>query len=91
MPVVKISSRSSLPSASINPIYILGLAIAGAIVIGVSLWFILKMVRKRAARRDSEENTGCTFLSVRGIVRDDNVTEKNPEFVPSIYPAYVDH
>jgi hypothetical protein len=91
MPLVKISSRSSSPSASINPIYILGLAIAGAIVIGVSSWFILKMVRKRAAKRDSEENIGATFLSVRGIVRDDNVTEKNPGFVLTIYLVNVVH
>lgn len=87
MPLVKISSRSSSPSASINPIYILGLAVAGAIVIGISLWLILKLVRKRAGKR--EEN--ITFLPVHGIVRDDNVTEKNPGSVLTIYLVYVVH
>jgi hypothetical protein len=54
-----------------------GLAIAGAIVIAISLWFILKMARKRAAKK-REENMGTAFLSVRGVVRDDNLTEKGP-------------
>ncbi len=77
MPPVRIHSRSSSPSASINPTYIAGLAIAGVVVIGLFLWFILRMIRKRAASK-REENMGAAFLSVRGVVVDDNVTEKNP-------------
>lgn len=77
MPLVKIYSRSSSPSASINPTYIVGFIIAGAVVIGLSLWLILRMIRKRAASK-REENMGAAFLSVRGVIIDDNMTEKNP-------------
>ncbi|KAF8348841.1 hypothetical protein F5887DRAFT_537673 [Amanita rubescens] len=77
MPLVKMYSRSSSPSARINPTYVVGLTIAGAVVIGLSLWLILRMIRKRAASK-REENMGAAFLSVRGVVVDDNVTEKNP-------------
>jgi hypothetical protein len=77
MPLVKMYSRSSSPSASVNPTYVAGLTIVGVVVIGLSLWLILRMIRKRAASK-REENMGAAFLSVRGVVVDDNVTEKNP-------------
>ncbi|KAK2460893.1 hypothetical protein APHAL10511_007363 [Amanita phalloides] len=77
MPLVNFDSRSNLHITSIGPVYIAGLAGAGAIVIGLALWFVWRMFRKRAAR-EGEDNMGPTFLSVHGVVRDDGMAEKHP-------------
>ncbi|KAF8625536.1 hypothetical protein AX15_005303 [Amanita polypyramis BW_CC] len=76
MPPAKVYPRSNSVSININPIYIAGLTAVGATVVGLLFWFVLRILRKRAARK-REENMGAAFLSVRGVVRDKNTAKKH--------------
>ncbi|KII89878.1 hypothetical protein PLICRDRAFT_40059 [Plicaturopsis crispa FD-325 SS-3] len=73
-----LSRRADDSTSSItNPIYLAGIAAAGALVLGCALWLIIRAVRKRAqAKRDNAR--GAAFLSVRGLVKED-ADEKFPE------------
>jgi hypothetical protein len=44
-------------------------------MLGLILWFSLRMARKRAARK-REENANFAFMSVRGVVKDDNAVSR---------------
>lgn len=70
MPALHLFSRDASSSSGLNPIYIAGFIIAGVTVLGVGLWIALRMQKRRAASK-SETQRGAAFLSVRGIVRDD--------------------
>jgi len=83
MPVTPhISPRADLPSSAdsssiSNPIYIVGIVIAAVTILGISVWLGLRVYRKRAAAK-RESKMGAAFLSVRGLVReDDPVNEKD--------------
>lgn len=70
-------SRRATPSDStggLQPIYIVGIAIAGSVLLGVAVWLSLRHIRSRRAR-EREEKLGSAFLSVRGIVKDGNSPE----------------
>jgi len=63
---------SSANSSSIsNPIYAAGIVIAIVIVLGISAWLGLRVFKKRAAAK-RESKMGAAFLSVKGLVRDDD-------------------
>ncbi|TFK72945.1 hypothetical protein BDN72DRAFT_894384 [Pluteus cervinus] len=70
MPVVQIFRREENSSQYINPIYIAGFAVAGTIVLGFGIWIGLRTYRRRAASQREAER-GAAFLSVRGLVRED--------------------
>jgi len=83
MPVTPhISPRADLPSSAdspsiSNPIYIVGIVVAAVTILGISVWLGLRGYRKRAAAK-RESKMGAAFLSVRGLVReDDPVNEKD--------------
>ncbi|KAF5375592.1 hypothetical protein D9757_008507 [Collybiopsis confluens] len=56
-------------NGSLAPVYIAGIAVIGAIALGVILWLTVRQIRIRA-RRKRENNRGAAFLSVRGVVED---------------------
>lgn len=80
------SSSSGLSLSSPNgPIYIAGIAVVGALVLGCILWFIIHTIRKRN-RRKREDGRAGAFLSVKGLVKEgDSSSEETmtelPEFV----------
>jgi hypothetical protein len=78
MPIISLFNRS----AGINPVgaiqendgisamYIVGFAIAGAAVLGIILWLGIYLHRRRRARQRRDQ-MGTAFLSVRGLVKED--------------------
>ncbi|KAJ3859032.1 hypothetical protein EV359DRAFT_51436 [Lentinula novae-zelandiae] len=57
-------------ASSLSPIYIAGISLIGTIVIGVVVWLTVRHIRKRS-RSKRENERGAAFLSVRGVVRED--------------------
>jgi len=75
-------SPSANPSSISNPIYIAGIVVAVVIVLGISTWLGLRVFKKRAAAK-RESKMGAAFLSVKGLVRDDDpVDEKDGSWQP---------
>jgi hypothetical protein len=66
-------------SSPLGPVYVAGFVIVGLAILGLSVWLAIRIRRKRskAARDDLR---GAAFLSVRGLVREDDQqnTEKEP-------------
>lgn len=56
---------------SASGMYILGFSIAGAIFLGIAIWVAVYFYRKRLAKK-RQDQTGASFLSVRGLVREDD-------------------
>ncbi|RDB25827.1 hypothetical protein Hypma_006477 [Hypsizygus marmoreus] len=76
MPVLTSFVRRAEFSSPSNPIYIAGFCIVGAILLGLSIWILIRFQRKRAAAK-REENRGAAFLSVRGLVKEGEATQGN--------------
>ncbi|KAF8199559.1 hypothetical protein BJ912DRAFT_654955 [Pholiota molesta] len=74
------SETPSTPSNSVsNPIYLVGVIVAVAIILVVAAWLGLRAYRKRLAAK-REEKMGAAFLSVKGLVRENTATsEKFPD------------
>ncbi|KAH8827082.1 hypothetical protein DL96DRAFT_1528979 [Flagelloscypha sp. PMI_526] len=68
-----------------GPIYLAGICLGGALLIGVTLWLIVRHIRKRAVRK-REEMRGAAFLNVKGIVVEDEGFEKG-EDLPDLPPS----
>lgn len=68
MPVVTLHRRNALSSEPVYPTYIVGFAIAGAVILSLGVWGLIRCLRKRATAK-REENRGAAFLSVRGLVK----------------------
>jgi hypothetical protein len=66
-------SQSSL---SFGPVYIIGIALVGCILLGISTWLLLRLYRKRL-RAKREDARGAAFLSVKGLVRESAEYEKS--------------
>ncbi|TFK40285.1 hypothetical protein BDQ12DRAFT_490822 [Crucibulum laeve] len=86
MPAIHLLRRDDSDSSPLNPIYIAGFAVVGAIVLGVAIWLALRFHRKRAAAK-REETRGAAFLSVRGLVKEGEKDEN--EHSPSLSPNAV--
>lgn len=67
MPLVQLSPRGGSPSG-FNPIYIVGFIVAGVIIMGAVTFFIVKVLRRTAAKRI--EKREAVFSSVHAIMRD---------------------
>lgn len=67
MPIVTLSHRDTPSYEPVNPIYIGGFSVVGAVILGLGVWGLIRWLRKRAAVK-REEKRGAAFLSVRGIV-----------------------
>jgi len=83
MPIIPhISPRADLPSSAdspsiSNPIYVVGIVVAVVTILAISGWLGLRVYRKRAAAK-RESKMGAAFLSVKGLVReDDPMNEKD--------------
>lgn len=50
-------------------IYVAGFTVAGVIVLGLAVWFGIRIYRRRSAIKREDER-GAAFLSVRGVVKD---------------------
>lgn len=80
MPVLTLLPRdASAKPQPVNPIYIAGFCIVGAIVLGLVVWFGLRFHRKRAATK-REEARGAAFLSVRGLVKETGEESEKDHF-----------
>ena len=79
LPRNETTSNDNDTSSTLSPIYIAGIALISAIVLGVAIWLIVRQLRIRA-RRKRESARGAAFLSVRGVV-DDEKKEDLPELV----------
>ncbi|KAF8149868.1 hypothetical protein B0H34DRAFT_667147 [Crassisporium funariophilum] len=84
MPALHVLSRSDTPSekdssATISsPVYIAGITLAGVIGLAVCAWLALRYYRQRvAAKRESQ--MGAAFLSVKGLVREDDWSENEKD------------
>jgi hypothetical protein len=77
MPAVTIFRRDTHNSEPLNPIYIAGFCVVGAIILGLGVWGLIRYQRRRAAA-NREEQRGAAFLSIRGLVKAGN-EEKSPE------------
>lgn len=81
MPITpQILSRTDLPSSTdsssiSNPIYVAGIVVAFVIILGISAWLGLRVYKKRAAAK-RESKMGAAFLSVKGLVRDDDTMDE---------------
>ncbi|KAK7454627.1 hypothetical protein VKT23_011380 [Stygiomarasmius scandens] len=65
-------------SAAMKPIYIAGIALAGAIALGLFTWFAIRWYRGRSQeKRDNER--GAAFLNVKGLVKDGEKTQSLPD------------
>lgn len=78
MPVLSARDESS----TMRPIYIAGFAVVGAIVLAVSIWLAIRFYRHRALKK-RENMRNAAFLSVKGLVRDDDDVEKD------LYVAFI--
>ncbi|TEB34633.1 hypothetical protein FA13DRAFT_1789042 [Coprinellus micaceus] len=56
-------------SKGLNPIYIAGIVIVGAMLLAVGLWFGIRTMRRRAAKKRDKKSESA-FLSVRGVVKE---------------------
>ena len=80
--ILHISPRADLPSSAdspsiSNPIYVVGIVVAVVTILAISGWLGLRVYRKRAAAK-RESKMGAAFLSVKGLVReDDPMNEKD--------------
>ncbi|KAF8656877.1 hypothetical protein AX16_002423 [Volvariella volvacea WC 439] len=70
MPVIKLVPRGSDDSSPTNPIYIAGYTVIGVIVMGLLIWLALRMYRRHAVASRASQR-GAAFLSVRGLVPED--------------------
>ncbi|KAF8962779.1 hypothetical protein BDZ97DRAFT_1905168 [Flammula alnicola] len=80
MPAFHVFPRSQTPSDSAspsisNPIYIAGIIVAAVIFLGFLVWMGLRAYRKRLASK-RESQMGAAFLSVKGLVREDEVSDE---------------
>lgn len=72
------SKALSDSGSSIRPIYIAGMAVAGAIAIGLGAWLVVIYIRRRAQKkRDNLKN--AAFLSVKGLKREDTDATELPD------------
>lgn len=63
------NASSALTSTNMG-IMIAGVTLCALIVLGVAVWLIVRMIRKKSQQKREDER-GAAFLTVRGIVRDD--------------------
>ncbi|KAH9949984.1 hypothetical protein B0H21DRAFT_46296 [Amylocystis lapponica] len=56
-------------SNSLNPTIIVGIVVVGLIAVGAAIWLGIHYYRKKATAK-REDSLGASFLSVRGIVKD---------------------
>lgn len=89
MPPIHSHTRRAEKSQPLNPIYIAGFCVVGAIILGVAIWLLVRLQRKRAMAK-REDIRGAAFLSVQGLVREGSQpkTEKD-DTLPSTGPAVV--
>ncbi|KAF9069213.1 hypothetical protein BDP27DRAFT_1294023 [Rhodocollybia butyracea] len=64
-------------SSTLNSLLIAGIAVIGAIVVGLSTWLIIRQLRIRS-RNKRENARGAAFLSVRGVVREGGEKATSP-------------
>lgn len=64
------SANALSPNSGHFPLIIVGFAIAVFILFGVAFWFGCQACQRRS-RTKREERHGAAFLSVRGLVKDD--------------------
>lgn len=76
MPAIHLSIRSD-DSLGISPTYIAGIAVAGSLVLGLVVWLSIRMYRERARAR-REAVAGGAFLSIRGLYKETEDSEKSP-------------
>jgi len=85
MPAIHLFQRSSTDSFSLSihsPITIAGLTVIILTFFGISLWLGFRAYRKRAAAK-RESKMGAAFLSVKGLVPDEKITE--PEIQTNVF------
>jgi len=76
-PQLTVFSRDAGSSQSpLTPITIVGIVIACLLAVGLSTWLGIHFYRKRLSRAREEERTAA-FLSIKGIVRESEETEKD--------------
>jgi len=78
MPVLNLLRRSDPASTAgaLNPTYIAGICVACVIALGLAIWLGIRVQRKRAAAK-REDGRGAAFLSIRGLVKEDDVEKDN--------------
>lgn len=74
-------------SSTLNPLYIAGIAVISAIVVGVAAWLMIRQLRIRS-RNKRENARGAAFLSVRGIVKEGEEKKTLPELVHLLLRVY---
>ncbi|KIK63166.1 hypothetical protein GYMLUDRAFT_41490 [Collybiopsis luxurians FD-317 M1] len=79
LPRNETTSNDDDNSSTLSPVYIAGIALISAIVLGVAIWLTVRQLRVRV-RRKRESARGAAFLSVRGVVNDEK-KEDLPEYV----------
>lgn len=69
-------TSSNDSSSTLNPVYIAGIALISAIVLGVVIWLSVRQIRIRS-RNKRENARGAAFLSVRGVVKEGEEKESS--------------
>ncbi|KAJ7284903.1 hypothetical protein C8J57DRAFT_703476 [Mycena rebaudengoi] len=78
MPVFTRRSGSALsPDSALGPIYIAGIALAGVIVLGLFVWYIIITYRRRAQAK-REKIRVAAFTPVRGVFKETYGSNKEP-------------
>jgi hypothetical protein len=80
-------------SRGLNPIYIAGIVIVGVMLLAVGLWFGIRTMRRRAAKKRDMKSESA-FLSVRGVVKEsgsgsESLNEKYVSNELSHHPGYL--
>ncbi|KAF9453411.1 hypothetical protein P691DRAFT_792500 [Macrolepiota fuliginosa MF-IS2] len=82
MPIIALFSRAAPATGDaasskggVPALYIVGFVVAGAIVAGIALWLGIHIYRKSLAKK-RQDRMGPAFLSVRGVVKEDEAYEK---------------
>jgi hypothetical protein len=77
MPVFTRRSGSALsPDSALGPIYIAGIALAGIIVLGLFVWYIIITYRRRAQAK-REKIRVAAFTPVRGVFKENMEATRN--------------
>ncbi|KAG6831795.1 hypothetical protein H0H92_007472 [Tricholoma furcatifolium] len=80
MPIlhIRVASANDLDndSGTLDPVYIAGFCVAGAVMLGLAIWLVVSLLRKRSRVRRQSVSNGA-FLTVRGLVKDG--VPANPE------------
>jgi len=70
----------STVSDPLNPIYLAGFCAVGVVVLSLAIWLLIHFWRKHSATK-REESRGAAFLSVRGLVSEQ---DEKGQWVPFI-------